>query len=137
MNLMVPSLLHHTNAVIARLETRDLVVGDAKAPDVDPPYVVVYPLAGGVATGTLGEIHADAELPYQVTCVGLSRKQVEWLVDETRVLLDGLQVAGRHIPLVRLEDGNPGVQRDDDATPPVFWSAVHYRVFTTPGEDES
>lgn len=130
---MRPSVREHTNAIIAVLEGEGLKVGDAEAPAGKPPYVVVYPLPGGRASGTLGELDADAELLYQVTCVGTSRKQAEWLADATHVLLDGFDVEGRYIPRVALEM-HAGVMRDDQQTPPVFWATPRYRVLTTPAD---
>lgn len=129
----------HTDAVIAALEAAGLVVGDAEAPtDVDPredPYVVVYPIAGRESFGTsrsgsLEEPFEDAELVYQVTCAGGSRKEVEWLADKVEVLLDGVTVAGRRIHVV--PEMNPGVTRTSNETPPIFEATPRYRLMSTP-----
>lgn len=135
--ILRPLVRKHTSAVIATLEALGLKVGDAKAPAGGPPYVVVYPIPGGRAAGTLGEPESDAELIYQVTCVATTRYQAEWLVDEAMGLLDGLiEVNDRSIPHVALES-HSGVFRDDDQTAPIFTAAPRFRVFTTPGTDES
>jgi hypothetical protein len=133
----LPAVREHTDAVIAALEGLELAVGDAIAPDQDPPYVVVYPIPGGGSTGTLGAQHDDAILVYQVTCVGSSREQAEWLADKALELLEGsLSVDGRRVCNVDL-DMHGGVQRDDQVTPPVFWSMPRFRITTTPSGEES
>lgn len=126
----------HTDAVIAALEGFGLVVGDGEAPkDTEPPYVAVYPVPGGGTTGTLANPDDDAFLIYQITCVGVSRQQAEWLEAKALALLGGLQVEGRRIARVAL-DMHGGIQRDDQAEPPVFYSTPRFRLISTPGEPE-
>lgn len=136
---MRPIFRTHTDAVIAALEGAGLVVGDGVAPADGPAllkagtgYAVVYPTAGGASYGTLHDHAEDAEIIMQVTCVGATREQAQWLADAANVLLDGMDVEDRSIPLVTLEVA-PGVSRDDGQTPPVFYSTPRYRIFTTPG----
>lgn len=131
MNL--PLIREHTDAVIAALKATDLVVGDAIAPeDAVPPYAVVYLIAGGGLGGTLGDPNADATLTYQVTCVGRSRQQAEWVGDKALELLSRqVLVPNRRVLNVRLHIP-PGVQRDDQVSPPVFWSTPQFRITTTP-----
>jgi hypothetical protein len=127
----VPVLRTHTAAVITRLQALGVTVGDAQAPNMAPPYVVVYQIAGGDTYGPLGAQNDDAELIYQVTCVGTSREQAQWLVDKTLGLLSGISVSGRSLPLVTVEMV-PGIQRDDKVSPPVFWATPRFRLFSTP-----
>jgi hypothetical protein len=127
----LPVVRAHTDAVIATLEAAGLTVGDAEAPDAVPPYVVVYPISGAGYTGRLTAPQDDAALIYQVTCVGVSREQAEWLADTSMVLLGGFAVTGRNIAYVSL-DLSGGVQRDDAQTPPVFYVTPRFRVMTTP-----
>jgi len=129
----LPSVREHTDAVIAALEALGLTVGDAVAPaGIDPPYVVVYAIPGGGTAGPLATPHDDAVLVYQVTCVGDSRKQAEWLEDSALSLLTGgIAVTGRRVLWIAL-DLSGGVQRDDQVTPPKFWSAPRFRIATTP-----
>jgi len=131
------NIREHTDAVVAALEDLGLTVGDAVAPaGASPPYVTVYPIPGGGTSGTLGDPDADVSLIYQVTCTGVSREQVQWLEDVVRGLLDGIEVSDRKTLRVSL-DMHGGTQRDDQLTPPVFWSTPRFRVFTTPsGEEE-
>lgn len=133
---MLPSIEEHTNAVLAALEDAGLAVGDGIAPKPPPKkYVVLYPIPGGRVLGTLAEPSADAELVYQVTCVGTSRQQVHWLVDVARdAVLGGITVAGRHIPYVKPEGGQPEVKRDEEQTPPIFYAPFRFRLMTLPGK---
>lgn len=129
--MAVAVLRTHTDAIIAALEAQGLTVGDAVAPQASPPYVVVYPIAGGDMYGPLGAKDDDAELIYQVTCVGSSREQAEWLADKANALLGGFTVTGRSVPLVTM-DVVPGIFRDDSTGTPIYTAAPRFRVFTTP-----
>jgi hypothetical protein len=130
----LPVIRDHTDAIIARLEGFGLTVGDAKAPaDLSPPYCVVYQIPGGHTLGPLSTLDDDVEIVYQVTCVGGSREQAEWLADKALGLLEGgLSVQGRKVLRVALDMAG-GTQRDDDVTPPLYWSAPRFRVSSTPG----
>lgn len=122
----------HTDAVIATLETFDLPVGDAEKPAGDHDrYCVVYPVPGGDLGGTLEEPDDDAELVYQVTCVGTTREQAEWVADKAIGLLDGVTVADRYTARVYL-DSFSGIRRDDSITPPKFIATPRFRLMTTP-----
>jgi hypothetical protein len=115
-----------------------VVVGDAKAPagyeqllEAGKGYVVLYPIAGGRRSGTLEEPDRDGELIYQVTCVGVSRDQAEWLADQVLGLLQGVEVQGYSVPRVALES-DPGVRRNDEVSPPVYEATPRFRLMTTP-----
>lgn len=128
----------HTDAVITALEDAGLTVGDGEAPadagrQADGSfdhYVVVYSIPGGARSGTLEAPFEDGDLIFQVTCVGESRRQAEWLVDKAEDILDGVTVAGRRIHA--MPESNPGVTRDDDLSPPLFYATPRYRLMTTP-----
>lgn len=128
--MSVASLRKHTDAVIRRLEVEGLAVGDADAKGLAAPYVVVYPIPGRVF-GTLENPHEDADLVYQVTCVGSTREQAEWLIDEVMVLLQGVNVAGRSISYIDI-DGIPAVEPDRDVSPPVFYGTPRFTLRSTP-----
>lgn len=129
--MALPVVRTHTDGVIARLEALGLTVGDAVAPDASPPYVVVYPIAGGGTSGTLAAPDDDAELIFQVTCVGVSREQAEWLADKALSLLTSVTVTGRSVPRVSL-DSFGGVVRDDTATPTLWTAFPRFRLYSTP-----
>lgn len=128
--MTVPTLRVHTDSVIAKLESVGLSVGDGESPA--PPSCAVYTIPGGRSYGSLQEPNEDADFVYQVTCVGITREQAEWVADKAiAALLGGVTVADRHIARVMV-DAFPGVFRDDDATPPVFVSTPRFRLITTP-----
>lgn len=130
--MSLPVVRTHTDAVIAALEGAGLTVGDAVAPDAAPPYAVVYSVSAGGWSGTLAEPYEDAALVFQVTCVGATREQAEWVADKAiATLLGGLSVSGRFIANVAI-DLSGGVLRDDQRTPPLFYSTPRFRVLTTP-----
>lgn len=127
----------HTDAVIAALEAQ-LTVGDAVAPkgagrqeDGDfSKYVVVYRITGGNRSGNLDDPDGDGEFIYQVTCVGESRQQAEWLVDKAEELLANVALEDRDVTV--RPHSNPGVLRDDTVTPPIFYATPRFRLKTTP-----
>jgi hypothetical protein len=127
----VPVLRTHFNAVKTALAALGVTVGDAEAPTVAPPHVALYQIDGGGLSGTLEDPNDDAELIYQATCTGVSREQTQWLVDKTFGLLAGVAITGRSVPLVQLEM-MPGVKRDDNVSPPIFWATPRFRLFSTP-----
>lgn len=130
--MSLPIIREHTAAVIAALQGFGLSVGDAQAPaGVSEKYAVVFPIAGGDSYGTLAARNDDAELIYQVTCVGETREQAEWVADKAMGLLAGFAVSGRSVPVVALES-MPGIQRDDAKSPPLYYATPRFRVFSTP-----
>lgn len=130
----------HTEGVIAALEAEaQFPVGDHKAPDGGgrqtdgsfDKYVVVYRIPGGSRGGNLDGAYGDAELIYQVTCVGSSARQAEWLADRVdEALLGGVSVSGRRVRVIPHD--NPAGAREDDVTPSIFSATPRYRLMTTP-----
>lgn len=129
-----PAIRKHTDALVQALkDSGGITVADGDAGDLEAPYVVVYRIPGGDSYGTLADLNEDAELIYQVTCVGLNRAQAEWLVDKVTdvVLLTGFTVTGRTIAQVTVED-YAGVIVDREVDPHLFTATPRYRIFTTP-----
>lgn len=132
----------HTDAVVAALEATGYPVGrgirntqpDGSGDPMEPPCYVVHPIPGGRRYGTLDDHTRDADLVYQVSCVGLTHAQAEHLRDESEVLLDGITVAGRLIDLVRVDFGSDEARRDDDiGAPDLYFTATpRYRLYSTP-----
>jgi hypothetical protein len=131
----------HTQAVITALEGAGLTVGrgirntepDGSGDTLPPPCVVVHPLPGGRRFGTMDDWTLHADLMYQITCVGATQAQAEWLRDQTEVLLDGITVAGRHIDIVKHENGSDGAMRDETIQgEALFVSFPQYRVSSSP-----
>lgn len=107
-----------------------LKVGRGQKPDGDPPYAVVYGIPGGRTAGTLDDPHEDAEMVYQVTCVGTTSEQAEWVTDRALGLAKGFPATGLIVSDV--EVFLPGIQRDDDVTPPLFYATPRFTFRVTP-----
>jgi hypothetical protein len=98
------------------------------------PYMIVWALPGQF-NGTIGDPQDDAELSYQVTCVGETREQAEWVADKAIDALVGqtITVTGRSV-MQYIELGDTGTtRRDDDVKPSVFIATPRFDVYTTPG----
>lgn len=132
--MVIPNLREHTAAVVSALEAAGLTVfgGPNGAPPsaAVPPYAVVYHL-NDIFFGTLEEPDEDADLVYQVTCVGKSDEQAEWVMDRAMVLVEGFEVEGRSITRVR-PDGGPGPRPDYDVSPVVFYATPRFTIKSTP-----
>lgn len=122
----------HDDALVAKVAAAGVVVGDATDPTSPHgwqgtpgqstfiPYAVVYPL-DQIYDGSLGCPDTDADLSWQVTCVGSTREQCDWVRGKVAAALIGqtLTVAGRSIPRIR-PDGGASTRRDDTVQPAVF-----------------
>jgi hypothetical protein len=130
------------DVVVAALGSAGTRVFRGVGPD-DPllasPYAVIY--AGAVETdGPSSAQHADASPEVQITCVGKTSEQVEWLADKT---FDALLAASLAPPAGRawLCPGAPAqhvlsrpITRDDDfgAKAPMFYAVHIFALPTTP-----
>jgi hypothetical protein len=125
-----------TDAVKALLVAGGLTVGDGVAPSGNPPYAVVYPVFHTV-TGPVGEPSADANRVFQVTSVGTTREQAQWVSDKAATALLGadhnaVTVTGRALMQAIELYSSAGVTRDDDtAGAPLFYAIDRYAVTTT------
>src|SRR5205085_7745728 len=88
---LMPQLLDRapwTDAILTMLRTATgKQIGDYEVidpPPVDEPWAVLYPLPGTRLDGPWAEPEADAVIVYQVTSVGLTRKQCEMMQDLVR-----------------------------------------------------
>jgi hypothetical protein len=141
-----------TDAIISALTSVALIVGDGVQPKNNPPsqpvgwqgapgvstfgpYVVAYPLLGGSLDGPLGDPDADAEPVYQITSVGGSRQQCEWVADKVRAVMLGgallLTVGDRRVVRVS-PDVLPGATREDDSQPSIWFAPERFRLYVTP-----
>lgn len=133
----------HHDAVVGALVAAGLTVGDAEPPttaygwqgvpgqSVFDPYAIVYPLSQSF-DGGLGCSDADSDIGWQVTCVGSSRAQCDWVVAKVNDALIGavLTVSGRYVPRVRCTDVT-GARRDDTTQPPLFISTPRFAAVST------
>jgi hypothetical protein len=99
------------------------------------PYAVIYPLGASTFDGSMAsdDLDSDAFPTTQVTFVGVSREQSDWLRDQVRAGLVGTHVVvqDRKVGPVRLHAELPS-SKDTTVTPYVFWCVDHYRAFSTP-----
>lgn len=121
------------DATLTILDGLSWPVGDAHAPDADPPYLVVYSLDDEAYDGPINDGQADVHHNIQVTSVGETSEQARKLADKAREALTvvAYSVAGRSVQQVELRDGG-GIERDPDDSPPVFYAVDVYRVITFP-----
>lgn len=133
---MAPAGRPHTAGVIAALRAVGLTVGDAIAPDTTATqkWAVVYGGGVGLLTGTMHDERSDASPVIQVTSVGTTAEQSEWVADTVRRTLLArpitLAVANRRVLFVSVEASQP-TRRDDDVHPPLYYGVGLYKVATT------
>ena len=126
----------HTNGILAVLNTALTAarVGDGEAPaGASAPYVVLYSVGQGDNAGPLADDRADVDLLYQVTAVGITRKQAEDWADRARaaLLATAPTVADRVLTL--LAHQSEPVQRDDSAPGTKLYYAIDtYRWHSVP-----
>ncbi|WP_166345112.1 hypothetical protein [Phytoactinopolyspora limicola] len=135
----------HTAAVVAALKAVGLAVGhairntnpDGTGPVLKPPCAIVYLIPGGERSGTMDDWNKDATLVYQVTCVGLTYEQAEWVRDQSETLLDlkgtGI-VPGRYIDRVEAtfgaSFGGGDEHRNDSTGSPFFQITPRYAIYS-------
>lgn len=132
----------HTSAFLELLTDGGLVVGDGGPPAVPYggltretfiKYVIVYSL-GSSTDGGLVDPHEDTTLNWQVTCVGFTREQSEWLVNRVNDLVvdQHFAVDGRTVGPIEPDLVAAGPRRDDDVRPAVFFATPRYRAYSRP-----
>ena len=113
-------------AVTTQLETTGKAVGQAISPGGNPPYMVLYPSSDAGSEGSIADPHQIVTQTFQVTAVGDSMEEAQWMQEEARGVLVGWTPGITGAALVQLDFGS-GVFRDPDG--PVFYSTDRYRVF--------
>ena len=135
----IAKLFDLINSVLATETGRP--IGDGAAPDdiVIPdglPYAVVQPLPDFDREASFAELMTEGDIVHsvQITSVGETRKQAQWMSDRIRESFIAANLTGwtgRKITLVELDDGNE-VERDDDLQPPLFYGLDDFLVYSTP-----
>ena len=129
--MSAPTVLPHRDAVVAALEDANIAVGKGGAPSpipTDRMYAAVYASPGESQSESLADRRTDFQTIVQVTCVGPDEERCLWLADKVRGALWGpLAVAGR-VAFRAEEMGGPPVQRDDDVTPPLFYTPIQFMI---------
>ena len=132
-----------TKALETILTDADLFVGVGEVPEGGgwtagagesqfQPYATLYPLPGAT-DGPLDGSSEDGISSYQVTAVGSTVEQAEWVADAARVALCGARpVAGSRTVTLITCPVMAGVLPDDTVQPRVFFSADRFEVMSTP-----
>jgi hypothetical protein len=120
------------NAVIVRLADTGRPVGDATGAGLAEPFSVVYPMPDLATDGPLSDPQQVTVYAFQLTCIGLTREQAQWMQHKARSVLLGWTptVAGIGTTRVALHSGS-GIRRNDDVTPPEFYSTDLYRMYAS------
>lgn len=142
--MTIPTVAPHTTAIVTRLETTGLLVGDGRKPEGGGwqgaagnsqfvTYGVLYTI-GVLRDGpdaSLSDRHTDPQLRYQVTSVGVDRLATETASDlfAQALLGSALVVPGRSTVLLIHETSVPA-ERDESVNPPVFSAVDRFRLDT-------
>jgi hypothetical protein len=133
---VAPASRPHTAGVLTALRAVGLTVGDAIAPDTTATqkWAVVYGGGVGLLDGTMRDERSNASPIIQVTSVGTTAEQSEWVADTVRRTLLArpitLAVANRRVLFVSVNASQP-TRRDDDVHPPLYYGVDLYKVATT------
>ncbi len=126
-----------TNAVLTKLKTNSgsIKIGDGQAPaDDDRPYAVLYALDDAERAGDMSSaVDVTGWFEFQITSVGDTREQAEWLADllRTLILSASLTPSGFVMfPWRNLVTNLP--ERDDDEQPPLFYVTSVIEGFVAP-----
>lgn len=94
-------------STLATSTTRPFAVADVPPADAGkltptPPYGIVYPINDGGFLGGLGAPENCAEFAFQITSVGATSDQCEWLSDRVRNVLLGRNAQGTYETAIAL-----------------------------------
>lgn len=128
-----------TAAVLARLQAV-ITTGDGEEPELvrtaqglpTSPYAILYRLDDLEDGGAISDAQQWTYRQYQIQVVGGNRISAEAGQEIVRAQLMGWRpsVSGISCGPVELEDPS-GVDRDDDETPPLFYSTDRYRLWVS------
>lgn len=121
------------DVLVTRLLTTGRPVGEAVKPAAAGlPYAVIYPMTDVSNAGPLNDPTQVSVYQWQVTCVGQTMEQAQWMQHKVRSVLLGWipTVSGIGTTPVDLAAGS-GVTRDDDVSPPQFYTTDSYRLYTS------
>jgi hypothetical protein len=122
-------------AVASRLSSQTSKnIGRAEAPsDRTLPYAVVYPLNEADdpdVNGTLSDAHETTVFEWQVTSVGGTAEQAEWMQHQVRSALLGWEPTVAGVSFGKVErSGGQGTRRDDGTQPAQFFAVDTFTVF--------
>jgi hypothetical protein len=127
-----PQLFYDDLVIRLALQT-GATIGRGEAPsDKTLPYAVVYPLGepGDLdVNGVLGDPHVTTVFEWQVTSVGGTAKQAEWMQTQVRSALLGWSPTGDYGRIAK--SGGQGTRRDDGVQPAQFFAVDTFTVFAS------
>ena len=128
------------NAIIGQLADTGRPVGDADAPDSDRPYSVVYWLDDDPGELSQNDPHMVAWPVFQVTSVGDTREQAQWMQKQVRDALIGWKPSVEGYAADPVESLLSGRIFRDAEVPPAVFSAVDrftFRIQAEPDDESS
>ncbi|NEB92447.1 hypothetical protein [Streptomyces bauhiniae] len=134
---VTPEVLPHVDAVQGALEAVGLTVYVGGAPattgwTAPDKYCVLYPEPGTAVRESLADQRTDFETTMTITCVGSDWERVLWATDRVRRALAAPLVVDGRSCWPPEDRGGPPLARDDDVTPPVYYSPIQYWIGSTP-----
>lgn len=131
MTLAVPK--PHADGVLTALRTLEpkITVGDGERP-ATTPSATLDDIGGGGFDGPVADSQADAEVPFQVRCVGYSADEARWVAGKVMAAAVNTTVTGRELsrPVEFYASGS--LSRDDSTSGELYGYFVRFRLHTTP-----
>lgn len=124
---MIPRLYPHSKAIREVLSAAGLTVGNHRAPKsgdgrIVAPCAVVYLVPSPFLPGSITGPSVDALIRFQVTSVDLSADGAVFYADRVAEALNGAKIVVPDRAIYRCRGTQiPGVERDDDVTPPCYY----------------
>lgn len=116
-------------AITTLLATTGKEVGGAQRPEAaDPPYMVLYPLPDDRNEGSISDPHQIAIQLFQVTCVGDTMAEAQWMQAKSREALLGVIPAFAGATPIELALGSV-VLRDPDGV--VFYTTDRFTIYVS------
>lgn len=125
--------IHETEPLYAAITTlldgtgNDVGQG-IRPPGATAPYLVLYPLPDFGTEGGLSDPHQVSVQLFQVTCVGDTMDEAQWMQAQVRTALLGVIPAFSGATPIELDNGS-GVTRDDDGV--VFYTTDRFRIYVS------
>lgn len=132
-----PDIVYSAVATRLGTSTGKTVFRVEATPDATLPYAVVYPLddtADLDVAGSLADPHITTLYEFQVTAVGGTAEQAEWMQHKARAALLGWApdtvTGGPSYGLIE-KAGGQGTRRDDGAQPAKFFAVDRFTLFAS------
>lgn len=117
------------DAIIARLIAQTTrPIGDAGEPtSTATPYAIVYSLSDAPGEGPLNDPTQVLDDAFQVTSVGVSRQQAQWMQQKVRAALLGWTPTISGVGTFPVQPlSSSGVDRDTAISPPVYFTTDRF-----------